>query len=278
MKMLIKNILLFAVFLYSCNDVKTPQTNYPVISNEDFVPDSSLVKVLELKNGKEKSLIEMIRVDAGTFTMGADSTSEKAKYYEKPAHRVTLNGFYISKYEVTQRIWEIVTGKNPSKFQGDDLPVEYVSWNEVCNFIKKLNKITGLKFRLPSEAEWEYAARGGKYSRNFQYSGSNFIFNVAWTGYSACKKKTHPVGLKRPNELGIYDMSGNVMEWCQDWFYTYDSIAVSNPKGKETGLRKVLRGGSWANRVETCRITSRSCCKIDDHKRNCGFRLAMDLN
>jgi formylglycine-generating enzyme required for sulfatase activity len=279
MKILIKNILLSAMFLFSCNEVKTHQTNEPVMQPEKFVPDSSLVRVFELKNGNERIPIEMIRVDAGTFMMGANAFDGEADFFEKPIHRVTLDGFFIGKYEVSQHLWKVVTGKNPSKFQGDEnLPVEYVSWNEVCNFIQKLNRKTGLKFRLPSEAEWEYSAKGGKDSRHFKYSGSNFILNVAWAGYRVCKKKTHPVGLKRPNELGIYDMSGNVMEWCQDWFYTYDSIAVSNPKGKETGLMKVLRGGSWSNGVHPCRTTARMCCKVDDHKRNCGFRLAMDLN
>ena len=162
--------------------------------------------------------IDMVRVEAGTFTMGATPEMENPFDNEKPIHQVTLtNDYYIGKYEVTQALWKAVMGKKPSRFKGDNLPVVSVSWNDCQKFISKLNRKTGKKFRLPTEAEWEYAARGGKKSRCYQYSGGNNISDVAWY-YNNSGSKTYAVGSKQANELGIYDMSGNVNEWCQDWF------------------------------------------------------------
>ena len=188
---------------------------------------------------------EMVWVRGGTFRMGATSEQGSVAYsVEKPVHSVTLSSYYIGKTEVTQALWKEVMGSNPSYFKGDNLPVENVSWNDCQEFIRKLNALTGRNFRLPNEAEWEFACRGGNNSRGYKYSGSNYIDNVAWySGNSG--NKTHPVATKSPNELGIYDMSGNVYEWCSDWYGDYSSGAQTNPKGPYDGSRRVNRGGGW---------------------------------
>ena len=165
---------------------------------------------------KDGISIEMVKVEAGSFNMGATPEMKSPYKDEKPVHRVTMtNDYYIGRYEVTQALWQAVMGSNPSKFKGDDLPVETVNWGDCQDFISKLNAMTDKRFRLPTEAEWEYAARGGKKSRGYKYSGSKTLGDVAWyEGNSG--SKTHAVGTKQPNELGIYDMTGNVYEWCQD--------------------------------------------------------------
>ena len=147
-------------------------------------------------------------------------------------------------------------GSNPSYFKGDNLPVEKVSWNDCQEFISKLNSLTGRKFRLPTEAEWEYAARGGKKRRGYQYSGSSNITDVAWyDGNSG--SKTHPVGTKQANELGIYDMSGNVYEGCLDWYGSYSSSSQTNPTGADSGSSRVIRGGCWDGFARFCRLSYR---------------------
>ena len=216
---------------------------------------------IPVKNGIN---IEMVKVEAGSFNMGATPEMKKSADREKPVHRVTLtNNYYIGKYEVTQALWQAVMGSNPSNFKGDDLPVEMVTWNDCQDFISKLNAMTGKRFRLPSEAEWEYAARGGNKSRGYQYIGSNTIGDVAWYGDNS-GSKTHAVGTKQPNELGIYDMAGNVLEWCQDWYGSYNSSPQVNPTGAASGSRRVDRGGSWLNLAWNCRTSYRdesaSCC------------------
>ena len=189
---------------------------------------------------KDGISIDMVRVEAGTFTMGATPEMENPNDDEMPTHQVTLtNDYYIGKYEVTQALWQAVMGYNPSEFMGDNLPVENVSWEESQEFISKLNRITGKKFRLPTEAEWEYAARGGNKSRDYQYSGSNNLSDVAWYTQNS-DSKTHAVGTKQGNELGIYDMSGNVWEWCQDWKGTYSSSSQVNPTGANSGSFRFL--------------------------------------
>lgn len=200
---------------------------------------------------------DMARVEGGTFRMGATSEQEDEAYSnEMPVHSVTLNSYYIGKTEVTQVLWEAVMGSNPSRFNGDYLPVENVSWDDCQEFIRKLNSMTGQNFRLPTEAEWEFACRGGNNSRGYKYSGSNNLGSVAWyDGNSG--GKTHPVATKSPNELGIYDMSGNVWEWCADWYGDYSSGAQTNPTGPYGGSSRVYRGGSRFNDVRHCRSSFR---------------------
>ena len=218
---------------------------------------------------------EMVWVEGGTFRMGA--TSEQGSGIpdgEKPVHSVTLSGYYIGKTEVTQALWMAVMGSNPSRFKGDYLPVEQVSWDDCQEFIRKLNALTGQNFRLPTEAEWEFACRGGNNSRGYKYSGSNDIDNVAWydgnSGY-----KTHPVATKLPNELGIYDMTGNVWEWCSDWYGDYSSGAQTNPKGPYDGSARVYRGGSWGSRTRYFRSSSRGYYGPGDCDDYLGLRLSL---
>ena len=217
----------------------------------------------------------MVFVEGGTFTMGA--TAEQAGDYqtnEQPAHKVTLSSYFICSTEVTQELWLEVMGTNPSHFVGANLPVEYVSWNDCQEFITKLNELTGKEFRLPTEAEWEYAARGGNKSEGYKYSGSNTIGNVAWYT-SNSSSKTHPVATKSPNELGIYDMSGNVGEWVQDWYGKYTS-AQTNPTGPETGTYRVIRGGNWSHVGSNCRVSYRKDNMTpSSFYSNYGLRLAM---
>ena len=173
---------------------------------------------------------DMVEVRGGTFRMGATSEQgSDADSDENPVHSVTLSGYYIGKTEVTQALWKAVMGSNPSEFKGDNLPVEYVFWYDCQEFIRKLNALTGQDFRLPTEAEWEFACRGGNNSRGYKYSGSDCIDDVAWYVDNS-GSKTHPVATKLPNELGIYDMSGNVDEWCNDWYGYYSRGAQTNPK------------------------------------------------
>ena len=223
---------------------------------------------------KEGINIEMVKVEAGSFNMGATPEMENPHEDEKPVHRVTLtNNYYIGKYEVTQALWKIVMGSNPSNSKGDNLPVEKVSWNDCQKFISKLNKLTGKSFRLPIEAEWEYAARGGNKSRGYQYSGSNTIGDVAWyDGNSG--SKTHAVGTKQPNELGAFDMTGNVWEWCQDWFNRYSSSPQTNPIGAVSGSCRVYRGGSWCY-SGYCRCSCRFDGTPDFRNGDLGLRLVL---
>ena len=249
---------------------------------------------------------EMIAVEGGTFTMGATSEQGTSDSFnnEYPTHQVTVSDFYIGKYEVTQQLWEYVMkysgtaadgsrmsayasdvwlGTNPSSSYGvgNYYPAYYVSWEDIVNiFIPRLNKITGKTFRLPTEAEWEYAARGGNKSRGYKYSGSNTIGDVAWygdnaygVGSSSSNYGTHPVGTKAPNELGLYDMSGNVWEWCSDWYGSYSSIAQTDPTGAGSGSDRVCRGGSWVSSAIVCRVSHRGNNHPDFRNSYLGFRL-----
>ena len=224
---------------------------------------------------KDGISIEMVKVEAGTFMMGATSEMKDPDDDEKPVHQVTLtNDYYMGKYEVTQALWEAVMGNNPSRFKGENLPVETVNWNECQEFISKLNSMTGRKFRLPTEAEWEYAARGGKKSRDYQYSGSRKISDVARYGGNS-GSKTHPVGTKQANELGIYDMSGNVCEWCSDWFGCYSSSSQTDPTGSSSGSGRVRRGGSWFDFAGRCRLSYRYYYTPGSRSYRLGLRLAL---
>ena len=217
----------------------------------------------------------MVAVEGGTFTMGATSEQGSGTYEdEKPTHQVTLSSYYIGQTEVTQALWTAVMGNNPSGFKGDNKPVEEVSWNDCQDFVRKLSELTGKKFRLPTEAEWEYACRGGKKSRGYKYSGSNTIGDVAWY-WDNSDRKTHPVSTKSPNELGIYDMSGNVEEWCQDWFGIYSSSPQTNPTGAASGSSRVFRSGDWYEDAGRCRSSSRNGTRPDKRFSYCGLRLAL---
>jgi formylglycine-generating enzyme required for sulfatase activity len=215
----------------------------------------------------------MVFVKGGTFTMGCTSEQNDCLDSEKPTHSVTLSDYYIGKYEVTQAQWKEVMGTSPSSFVGDKLPVETVSWEDVQDFITKLNAKTELSYRLPTEAEWEYAARGGAQSKGYLYSGSNTIGNVAWY-WDNSDTTTHPVGTKLPNELGIYDMSGNVWEWCSDWYDSYSSSAQTNPTGASSGSYRVLRGGCWLSYASYCRVADRFSRSPSISYINLGFRFA----
>ena len=224
---------------------------------------------------KDGISIDMVRVEAGTFTMGATAEMKDPYGEEKPTHQVTLtNDYYIGKYEVTQALWKAVMGNNPSCFKGDNLPVETVTWDDCQEFISQLNRITGKTFRLPTEAEWEYAARGGKKGRGCQYSGSNNLSDVAWYKDNS-DSKTHAVGSKQANELGIYDMSGNVWEWCQDWYGRYSKSSQTNPTGATSGSYRVLRGGSCFITARICRSSYRRGNTPVNRDYSLGFRLAL---
>ena len=223
----------------------------------------------------------MVKVAGGTFQMGATSEQgSAAESNEKPVHQVTLSDYYIGETEVTQELWQAVMGSNPSFHTGSwQLPVEEVSWNDCQTFITKLNALTGMNFRLPTEAEWEFAARGGNSSQGYICSGSDYIGVVAWFGYNS-NCKPHEVGTKAPNELGLYDMSGNVQEWCQDWYGSYSSSAQTNPTGPSTGSYRVNRGGSWndgydLDDLRICRVSDRSYDSPDDRYGDLGLRLAL---
>ena len=226
---------------------------------------------------------KMVSVSGGTFLMGAQNTDSSSSNYdadadaeedESPVHNVTLSDYQIGETEVTQALWVAVMGRNPSNWQGDNLPVEQVSWDDCQEFITKLNQATGKTFRLPTEAEWEFAARGGTKSQGYKYSGSNTIGDVAWYKENS-GSKTHEVGTKQANELGLYDMSGNVYELCSDWYGNYSSSAQSNPTGPSTGSIRVLRGGSWSSYARYCRVAYRNGATPTGRGYRNGLRLAL---
>lgn len=230
---------------------------------------------------------DLIRVEGGEFDMGG--ADKEAFEREKPVHRVKLDTFYIGKFPVTQALWKAVMGEehNPSNFKGDQRPVEMVSWDEIVKkFLPELNRITagsrppGMEYRLPTEAEWEYAARGGPYKSRYLYAGSNKLKEVGWydeNSYNEAK----PVGLKDPNDLGLYDMSGNVYEWCADWFgekyyeLCHEKGTVFNPCGPEGGVTRVLRGGYFFNSARLCRVSFRLSSVPGSRNEYFGFRLVL---
>lgn len=237
---------------------------------EEVVLDSLAVTV----NGLS---FNMKYVDGGTFIMGGQNDfpyssnyDPNAQEWEEPLHYVEVSSFYIAETEVTQALWKAVMGDCPH-FVGDNLPVDSVSWFDCQQFIDSLRSKTGLYFSLPTEAQWEFAARGGNRSHGFKYSGSNTIDQVAWYSFNA--NSTHRVATKHPNELGLYDMSGNVMELCSDYFGEYSEEPQKNPTGPETGTRRVIRGGSWGNASDVSRVSCRNSCREEVANDNLGLRL-----
>lgn len=217
---------------------------------------------------------KMIKVEGGTFMMGATPEQKGDAYSdESPIHEVMLSDFSIGEMQVTQELWEAVMGFNPSWFNGNKLPVENVSWDDCQEFIRKLNEKTKRNFRLPTEAEWEYAARGGNKSQGYKYAGSDNLDDVAWFHVNSYDK-THDVGQKKPNELGLYDMSGNVWEWCNDWYDDYSNSSQNNPQGPSSGSNRVRRGGSWCSDARICRVSIRYYCTPDYRNGYLGLRLA----
>ena len=250
-----------------------------VSCEKDDEEPSNVVKTFTV-NGVS---FDMVAVEGGAFVMGATpEQGNDAESNEKPAHNVTLSDYYIGKFEVTQDLWLAVMGSWPGPAPsdscgvGDDYPAYYVSWDDCYSFVRKLNQLTGVNFRLPTEAEWEYAARGGSKSMGYRYSGSNIIDDVAWYANNS-GGKAHPVGTKSPNELGIYDMSGNVYEWCQGWYGSYGSDPQTNPQGPSSGPGRVFRSGSRGSNAKSCRVSNR--CNDHPNYRNSiyGFRLALVL-
>ena len=237
---------------------------------------------------------EMIYVEPGTFTMGC-TDNDCVLNTETPAHQVTLTkGYYIGKYTVTQAQWEAVmgitmeeqaalAGYSPSALKydvGDDYPMYLVNEDDIQTFLSKLNTLTGKNYRLPTEAEWEFAARGGNQSKGYKYSGSDNINDVAWYGaYSGGNSgdATHRVGLKQPNELGIYDMSGNVWECCSDWYDVYSEEAQTDPQGPAVGTRRVMRGGTYYRSAQYCRVAYRGQKDPSIRGGDVGFRVALSL-
>jgi formylglycine-generating enzyme required for sulfatase activity len=221
------------------------------------------------------SSLDMVSVAGGTFMMGCTRDQRRdCDYDERPAHQVTLSGFSIGKYEVTQAQWKALMGNNPSYFKGDNRPVENVSWNAAQEFIRKLNQVTGKKYRLPTEAEWEYAARGGNKSKGYKYSGGDNVEDVAWYGKNS--RTTHDVGTKAGNELGVYDMSGNIWEWCQDWYADYSDSSQTNPAGHSSSRRaRVVRGGAWGDLAKSTRVSTRYFSEIASQHVIIGFRLVL---
>lgn len=218
---------------------------------------------------------KMVEVEGGTFVMGAKNTEPSSFTFEKPTHDVTLSTFRIGETEVTQELYSAIMGKNPSYNKSDSQnPVESVSWDDCQEFIEKLNGITGKNFRLPTEAEWEYAAIGGKYTHYYIFSGSNTAKNVAWY-ITNSNGSSQPVKQLAPNELGLYDMSGNVFEWVNDWYGPYTAEPQTNPQGPETGSYKVYRSGCWNDGAGNSRCHFRYMRETGYKTIYQGFRIAL---
>ena len=269
--------VILSITLLSCGITAIANSNVPISEGNSKDDGSGRTETFTV-NGVS---FKMVYVGGGSFTMGATVEQGKDAYKEEmPTHRVKLSSYYIGQTEVTQELWQAVMGSNPSRFSGNlRRPVENVSWDDCQMFVWKLNQLTGKTFRLPTEAEWEFAARGGNKSQGYKYAGSNTIDEVAWytvntydKGKNSPDYGSHPVGEKSPNELGLYDMSGNVWEWCHDQFGDYSSDSQTNPTGASSGHR-VMRGGDWHLFSKSCRVSRRSNGS-SAVPGICGFRLA----
>ena len=260
-------ILCWVLFVKNSNSNPSAETAADSVAVVEGIKAVEEVEV----NGVE---FNMIYVEGSLFDMGATlEQGDDCFADERPTHQVTLSDYYIGETEVTQELWVAVMGNNPSRFTGNSRnPVEEVSWYDCIEFIQELNRLTGKRFRLPTEAEWEFAARGGSNSKGYKYSGSNNIDDVAWyDGNSG--GMTHEVATCAPNELGIYDMSGDVWEWCSDWYGDYSSSSQTDPTGHASGSSRVLRGGSWYYFAPGCRVSCRYSYSPDYQDYNFGFRL-----
>lgn len=265
------------------NDATYPESAYDV-NGDGSITSADITAIYDVMlNGFPTETTEyavngvtfaMVSVEGGTFMMGAADGDTNASGNERPAHQVTVGSFAIGQTVVTQELWQAVMGSNPSHFVDATKPVERVSWNDCQEFIAKLNQMTGKTFRLPTEVEWEFAARGGNKSKGYLYAGSNNIADVAWYSDNS-GDISQSVATKAANELEIYDMSGNVWEWCSDWFGDYGSDAQTNPAGPASGEEKVLRGGSWCSSAKKCRNSKRFSLGVDDSDDDIGFRLAL---
>lgn len=257
----------------------------PVDTIKTICPPSKIIPIPprkpEIVVTHDNVSIPMALVEGGTFTMGCANTDAGCEYNEKPAHTVKIDGFYMTKLEVTQELWEAIMGRNPSMFKnGKDYPVDNVSWNDCQEFIRKLNQATNLHFDLPTEAQWEYAARGGKNADKYIYAGDNEIDSVAWYKNPQAEQVlvgTMPVGSKYPNILGLFDMSGNVMEWCKDKMGAYSAAEQTNPTGPTDGSTYVLRGGSWDSPAKSCRVTARYGSNPMYRMKTFGLRLVLSI-
>lgn len=220
---------------------------------------------------------DMVYVGNGTFLMGSDYSFRRWDYYDEewPIHQVILDSYYIGQTEVTQQLWNAVMDEKPNgnSVEESDLPVKDISWNDCQRFITTLNQLTGKNFRLPTEAEWEFAARGGRISKHHEYSGSNNYYEVAWCVDNS-GLEIHPVKMKSANELGIYDMSGNLWEWCNDWFGEYSNGSFTNPTGPSTGTERVKRGGGANSGEWDCRVSARSAASPQEYG-DIGLRLVI---
>ncbi|MFZ4544841.1 MAG: formylglycine-generating enzyme family protein [Saprospiraceae bacterium] len=245
---------------------------YSKNNKADAVGNSPTVQTTNSDLSSLDDFIEMVKVEGGSFQMG----SNFGRRDEKPVHKVTLSTFYIGKYEINQKQWKAIMGSNPSGFKDcDNCPVESVSWNDVQEFLQKLCDKTGISYRLPTEAEWEYAARGGVNSKGYTYSGSNSLDDVGWYSVNS-GFKIHANNLKS-NELGIFDMSGNVWEWCSDWYSGsyYDHSPEYNPEGPDSGTYRVYRGGSLSLNATQCLVGYRGSNSPDHRYTDLGFRVAL---
>ena len=262
------SVVFTSIFLFSCKKENVVDNVYDIQYTDTTV-------VINVKG----AVFTMILVEGGTFEMGAteEQGHDDPDENEYPVHVVNLSPYYICQTEVTQDLWTIVMGTNPSLILGDmTLPADCIKWDMCQDFIHALNEYLDNKFeiRMPTEAEWEFAARGGNKSLGYKYSGSDDVDEVAWYE-SNSDKKTHPVGTKKPNELGIYDMSGNIWEWCSDWIGAYQPEEQTNPVGPAEGSHHVMRGGSWTYDHTFCRVSRRNYISNVIAASNCGLRLAM---
>lgn len=275
-----------AVYCHMCGRKMKTKAIWPFVLGGVVFVSALVYGIMKLtsfenKNGESFTVngvsFNMIKVDDGSFSMGATyEQGSEAMWWEEPVHQVSLSSYYIGETEVTQALWKAVMRQNPSSFKGDNLPVDCVSWDDCVEFCRLLSLKTGRRFRLPTEAEWEFAARGGNKSNHYRYSGSDNLYEVAWC-LDNSDSIPHPVKLKKPNELGIYDMAGNAWEWCSDyWHEKYENNSQVNPQGPSSGEYRVHRGGGWLNRPTHCRISYRY--KAQQNRRNDfrGFRLVLD--